>query len=174
MTRDTSSTALGDTATDDAESPFPPNRLETRNPFLYWLILGTLAVLAMFLLVYAWNLGIGSFQRPASGLWVFIVAALILIAIPGALLVKESFEVFDRERVIRALVMVGGLFLFVALYPLAGFLVAGAICIFIISRWSAEESIRNSLLIAVLTPTVLYLLFGLAFRVSLDLIPGWL
>lgn len=169
------STALSAAEIDDAaETPFPPNRLETRNPLLYRIILGALLLLAVFLIFYSWKLGIGSLQRPASGLWVFIVAGLIVIALPGALLVSESFEVFDRDRVVRALVMVGSLFLFVALYPFLGFVLAGAVSVFIISRWSAEESIRNSLVIAILTPVVLYLLFGVAFSVSLDLIPSWL
>lgn len=143
-------------------------------PLLYRVILGTLGALGLYLIFYSWNLGVGSLQHPASGLWVLIVAALIILALPGALLVRENFESFDRERVVHALVMVGGLVLFVALYPLLGFLLSGAISLFIITRWSAEEGLRNSLLIAALTPTVLYLLFGVAFHVSLDLIPGWL
>lgn len=156
------------------ESPFPPAQLESGNPLLYRLILGALLALGVFLATYAWNLGIGPLQRPASGLWVFIVALGIIIAVPGAFLVKEQFEVFNRDRVIRAVLMAGGLFLFVALYPLLGFVLAGAVSLFTISRWSAEESVRNSLIIAVLTPTVLYLLFGVLFHVSLALLPGWL
>lgn len=155
------------TYTVEPSSPISP-------PLLYRIILGTLGALGLFLIIYSWDLGVGSLQRPASGLWVFLVACLIMLSIPGALLVKETFEPFNRERLGRVLTMAGGLVLFAVMYPLLGFFLSGAVSLFIITRWSAEESIRNSLLIAVLTPTALYLMFGVAFHVPLALIPGWL
>lgn len=161
-------------ANDVVDTPFPPNPLETRNPLIYRVILAALLALAVFLMIYSWNLGVGSLKNPASGLWVFIVAGLIILSLPVAFMVKEKFEVFDRDRVKRSMIMVAGLILFVVLYPLLGFVLAGAVSLFIISRWSAEESIRSSLIISIATPVVLYLLFGVMFRVSLNLIPGWL
>lgn len=163
-----------DDSVDEIDSPFPPTPLQSGNPLLYRIILGALLSLGVFLVFYALNLGIGSLRQPASGLWILIVSALIVLSIPAAYFVKEQFEVFNRVGVFRATVMIGGLFLFVILYPLVGFLLAGAICLFIIARWSAGEGLRNSLLIAGLTPTVLYLLFGVAFSVSLDILPSWL
>lgn len=158
----------------DFDSPFPPLHLRSGNPLLYRLILVGLCALGVFLVIYAWNLGVGTLQDPASGLWILIVAGAILVSIPGAWLVKEEFEVFNRERVSRSIIMVGGLILFVLLFPLLGFVGAGAVSLFLITRYSAEETVRTSLIIAIVTPIVLYLLFGVAFSISLDILPAWL
>lgn len=167
-------TASTSSSAGEVDSPFPPTQLRSGNPLLYRLILGAFFVLSVFLIIYALNMGIGTLQQPASGLWIFIVAGAILISLPGAWLVNEQFEVFNRERVSRAVIMVGSLFLFVVLFPLLGFIAGGAVSLYLITRYSAEESVRVSLILAVVTPVVLYLLFGVAFSVPLNPLPGWL
>lgn len=156
------------------ESPFEPLELEGGNPVPYRIILAVLLVGSISLMIYAWNLGTGSLRQPGPGMWIFIVVGLIFLSLPLAYVVKEKFEVFDREGVRRSMVMVAGLVAFIAVYPLAGFYAAGSVALIIITRWSAEESWRNTFIIALATPAVVYLIFGVAFQVPLSIVPEWM
>lgn len=153
------------------DSPHEPLEFEAGSPVLYRIVIGLLTLTALFLAVYAWNLGIGSFKRPAPGLWIFVVSIAILVSIPGAILVKEKFEVFNLAVVSRSIIMAAGLGAFVLLYPWFGFLIAGAVSLIVITRYSALETWRNTLIIAIGTPAVLYVLFGVLFQVSFVPLP---
>lgn len=153
------------------DSLHEPLHLESGSPILYRIVIGVLTIVALFLAVYSWNLGIGSFRKPAPGLWIFVVSLMILVSIPGAILVKEKFEVFNIADVSRSVIMAAGLGAFVLLYPWFGFLIAGAVSLVIITRYSALETWRNTWIIALGTPAVLYVLFGVLFQVSFVPLP---
>lgn len=174
MSENTTTASSVENNNEEPSSPFPPLKLEGGNPAPYRIIIAVLLLGAIGIAIYAWNLGTGTLRQPGPGLWIFIVAVLIVLAIPAAYLVKEKFEVFELQDVKRAVIMVGGLAAFVALYPLAGFYVAGLVGLIIITRWSAEESWRSTLIISTVTPAVVYLLFGVMFQVALSILPSWM
>lgn len=156
---------------DTSDFPHESLEFEAGSPVLYRIVLGLLTVVALFLAVYSWNLGIGSFSRPAPGLWIFVVSVMILVSIPGSIVVKEKFEVFKITDVSRSVIMAAGLGAFVLLYPWFGFLIAGGVSLVIITRYSALETWRNTWIIAIGTPAVLYVLFGVLFQVSFVPLP---
>lgn len=149
--------------------------LEIGYPAIYNIVLAVIGVVALGIAVYSvLHHGLGTLSRPRPGMWPFIASVLILLCIPATYRRKEAFEVFNGPRVLHVMWMVVGLLAFCLLYPLVGFILAGIVALIIIARLSAEESWRNTLLIAVITSVVCWLIFGYLFQVPLSPVPAWL
>ncbi|GGH66300.1 tripartite tricarboxylate transporter TctB family protein [Rothia aerolata] len=151
-----------------------PENLRGGYPRIYIFMMSMTLIVFIALAVYAFNLAVGSFSKPGPGLWILTASVLALLAWPFALKAKEEYERFNRERVDKMLFMLAGLVAFVVLYPFTGFLVAGFISMLIITRFSARESWKVSLILSVLTPVVVYLVFVVAFQVGLSGLPEWM
>lgn len=169
------------TSTAEMSSPYQPlvdapspGGMRSGNPRIFRLVMVTIALAAIFLIIYGLATGTGSLSDPDSGMLLLILGIIILFCTPMAWVRKEVFEVFNTQRVGHAVAMVAGLILFVATYWLFGFYIAGALGLIVITRWSAVESWRNTLLVSLITPAVLYLIFATAFNVAMSLLPGWL
>jgi putative tricarboxylic transport membrane protein len=119
--------------------------------------------------VLAHGYGLGSLRRPGPGLWPFVVSVLIVAL--SALLLVVGRTLDDAEKFTKAsfLVLVGGA-TFIGLgvlMPTIGFEIpAIALCI-VWLRFLGGETWRSTIVIALGTTAVLYLLFLYGLRISL-------
>lgn len=117
----------------------------------------------------AYSYGLGTLREPGPGTWPFIVS--ILIAALSALLLVVGRGLHDTEKFSRtSLLPAVGAITFIAfglLMPVTGFEIpALALCV-IWLRFLGKESWRNTIVIAVGTVAVFYLLFLYGLRIPL-------
>lgn len=122
---------------------------------------------AVFAIVEAFRLGVGDFSRPGPGLWPLLVAGTAAALAPVIFVVGQRFSVPERSGLRRVVVIVAALCLFVVGYSWIGFVGAGALMVFLVTRVAAREGWVASLLISVLAPAVAYVLFGTLLGVNL-------
>ncbi|MFV8381540.1 tripartite tricarboxylate transporter TctB family protein [Corynebacterium hindlerae] len=149
--------------------------LRDGHPRIALAVLAVIGLGGIALAIYSFFfLGVGSLAQPQAGMFLAVSAIIILISLPAAYLAKDTFEVFNFLRVSRTIMMIVGLCSFVVLMDFAGFIIAGFVSLIIITRYSAQESWRNVLIISILTPIVLWGLFGYLFQVTMPPLPTWL
>ncbi|MFI7481224.1 tripartite tricarboxylate transporter TctB family protein [Kocuria sp. M1R5S2] len=129
------------------------------------LILGV----AVFAIVEALRLGVGDFSRPGPGLWPLLVAGTAAALTPVIFVVGQRFSVPERSGLLRVVVILAALWLFVVAYPWMGFVGAGALMVFLVTRVAAREGWVASLLLSALAPAAAYVLFGTLLGVNLRL-----
>ncbi|AGF73753.1 tripartite tricarboxylate transporter TctB family protein [Corynebacterium halotolerans] len=139
-----------------------------------WVTCAAIAVVAVIVMVQMLSLGLGTISQPEAGLWPMIIAAVILTAVPFAVLDKTTSEPYRMSSVGRPALMAVALLAFVPLYPLLGFLPATFLMMFVIIRWVCHESMRACLIVSTATPLIAYLLFGVIFQVAINPLPAWL
>jgi hypothetical protein len=116
------------------------------------------------------DLGIGTLDRPGGGLWMVILGSLLLVFSAVIAVQGHRFQPPRRVGLRRIAFVAGGLIAFPVLYTVAGFVIAGAVMLLLISRFAAQESWRSALLVSVLAPLVVYAAFALALGVNLRFI----
>jgi putative tricarboxylic transport membrane protein len=142
-------------------SPVPDEGPRDRiSPFIF------LAV-AVFAIVEALRLGVGDFSRPGPGLWPLLVAGTTAALTPVIFVIGQRFSIPERSGLKRVVVILAALWLFVVAYPWIGFVGAGALMVFLVTRVAAREGWVTSLLVSVLAPAVAYVLFGTLLGVNL-------
>lgn len=139
-----------------------------------WITCSVIAVVAVIVMVQMLGLGLGTLAQPEAGLWPMIIAAVILMAVPFAVLDKTISEPYRMASLGRPTLMAVALLAFLPLYPLLGFILATFLMMFVILRYVCQESVKASLIVGTATPVVAYLLFGVIFQVSINPFPVWL
>lgn len=139
-----------------------------------WIIAGVIAAAMLYVFISMFGLGLGSFAAPRPGLWPFIVAVAILIALPLALRDKAIPESFEISKMWRPLLTGAALIGVIVLYAPLGFILSTGLATLIVTRYVCGETWKASAVVAIATPVAAYLLFGLAFGVALDPLPTWL
>lgn len=132
-----------------------------------WVILAVPGLLGIW---DGLDLGLGTPARPGGGLWTAGLGLLLLLFAAVTAVQGHRFEAPERPGLIRMAVMLAGLATFPIMYAFAGFIVAGFVMLLIISRFSARESWRTSLILAIAAPVLVYAGFALALGVNLRLI----
>jgi putative tricarboxylic transport membrane protein len=105
--------------------------------------------------------GLGSFSQPGTGLWPFIVSALIAVLSAVLLVIGRGLtdsEEFTRSSALPAI----GVVTFIAfglLMPVTGFEIPALVLCVIWLRFLGGESWRNTILIGVATTAAFYFLF---------------
>lgn len=118
------------------------------------------AIFALWAALKARELKIDSISHPGPGMWPLIVATVM--GITALLLVwldiREDYESWDRRsvRVIWAVVTLG---VFVALFPILGFVISAFLILFVWMKFLAKESWRLALLLSVVGALVLNYIF---------------
>jgi hypothetical protein len=117
----------------------------------------------------AYGYGLGSLQRPGPGLWPFAVS--VVIAVLGVVLLVIGRRLDDAEKFTKAsfLVLAGGA-TFVGLglmLPSVGFEIPAVLLCIIWLRFLGGESWRSTIVIALVTTAVFYLLFLYALKIPL-------
>jgi putative tricarboxylic transport membrane protein len=111
--------------------------------------------------VLSYGYGLGSFSQPGTGLWPFIVSALIAVLSAVLLVIGRGLtdsEEFTRSSALPAI----GVVTFIAfglLMPVTGFEIPALVLCVIWLRFLGGESWRNTILIGVATTAAFYFLF---------------
>jgi putative tricarboxylic transport membrane protein len=111
--------------------------------------------------VLSYGYGLGSFSQPGTGLWPFIVSALIAVLSAVLLVIGRGLtdsEAFTRSSALPAI----GVVTFIAfglLMPVTGFEIPALVLCVIWLRFLGGESWRNTILIGVATTAAFYFLF---------------
>lgn len=153
-----------------------PDAVELRGgfPLIYRCVMALILIVLLIVGVSAYKAGLGTFAHPGSGLWIAVATVIALAAWPTAFLIKQEYEVFNWKRIHRVGFMLLGLIAFATLLPWAGFFIASCTALIIITRYSAAETWKNTLLIALLTTILVYGIFGYFFQVGFLLLPSFL
>lgn len=163
----------GDSVASEASAP--------PSPWAVWTVIGLLAVVCVLGFHGATTAKIGSIGKPQAGLWLLIISSQIALcgaAVLWEILRHKTAVLHPGSRNSSTLWPVGiivlSLVFLVGAYHLLGFLIPAMIAMWCVSRYACKETVVVSALLAVLTPLVVYLLFGVAFQVSLNPLPGFL
>ncbi|APX34623.1 hypothetical protein BH708_04270 [Brachybacterium sp. P6-10-X1] len=133
------------------------------------LVAGLAALaLAVFGVVGAVGLGVGSPARPEPGTWPFVISVVIGVLALAQLLVGRRGSGGERFSRASLIPVVGFLTLLamVALMPVVGFEIPAALLCFVWLKILGGESWRSALLGSVLIPVAFYLIFIAALGTS--------
>lgn len=153
-----------------------PDAVELRGgfPLVYRCVMALIFIVLLVVGVSAYRSGLGTFARPGSGLWIAVATCIALAAWPVAFFIKQEYEVFNWNRIHRVGFMLLGLIAFATLLPWAGFFIASCTALIIITRFSAAETWKNTIVLAFLTTALIYGIFGYFFQVGFPLLPSFL
>lgn len=158
-----------------SETSTPPS------PWALWTVMALLLVVCILGFHGASSAKIGSIGKPQAGLWLLIISSQIAVcgvAVLVELLRKKPAQRNPGSRESQHLMNVGiivlSLVFLVGAYHLLGFVIPAVIAMWCVTRYACKETLAVSAALAVITPLVVYAMFGVAFQVSIDPLPGCL
>ena len=111
-----------------------------------------------------WTLGLGSLRAPGSGLWPFLLGALLLGLVPTEFLVQARAEdkqaVVSRGEALTVLPAVVALGAFVFLLDLIGFVPAALLLVGALLLVIHRRGLRESIVVAVVAVLVSWSIFA--------------
>lgn len=153
------------TTEDSIESPGSQQRgtgwIASKVPLLF------VVVVSLIFYGQSDDLTVGSLTNPGPGFWPrVLIGALILSSVLGLCIdLTDGIESFERSNTIRVIAGFASLCLFVAVFKVAGMILAGVVFLAIWLKGLNGESWRLSIAIAVVAPVLTYLLFSVALGV---------
>ncbi|MGO1182235.1 MAG: tripartite tricarboxylate transporter TctB family protein [Micrococcaceae bacterium] len=125
------------------------------------------AAVGIALLIPSAQLGVGTLNHPGVGLWPAINSILLILMAPLIFVARRRIVMPNRAGLANVLGIAVPLLLSVPLYTWMGLIGAGAVSLFIISKFIGRMTWLGSLLTTVLVPVAVYLVFAVALGVNL-------
>lgn len=128
----------------------------------------TVLVLSVTFVFASLPLELGSVSRPGPGLWPLFIASLsAALAIATMFHARRSEENFDIPGLLRVSYLLVALIAYPYLFDLVGFVIPSVLIIVFMMRFLSKEPWAKSLMVAVITTGVAYILFGVLLDVRL-------
>lgn len=114
------------------------------------------------------QLDFGSISRPGPGLWPIAIGTITgAMSLVSAVLPRKEEETFQRAEVARAATLMIAFFLFPTIFEYVGFVIPSILLITFMMKFLSRESWVKSLIVAVATTAIAYVLFGVMLNVRL-------
>lgn len=159
--------SLSDTVTDPADegSDTEPRWYDAHTHRLGPLLLVGISIA---FIVAGSRLEFGSISRPGPGLWPISIALITgSMALVSALLPRKGEEGFRLPEVARALSLFAVFLLFPFLFDIVGFIVPSTLLIIFMMRVLSRETWLRSVIVALTTSVIGYVLFGVMLSARL-------
>ncbi|MGO1182283.1 MAG: tripartite tricarboxylate transporter TctB family protein [Micrococcaceae bacterium] len=139
-----------------------------RDYYAHLIATAAIAVLFMVALFVGFELGVGRFGAPGSGLWPvlassggLLVAILLMgMTVIGKNKVASAHLLFSDVSWFRVGIFICGVLAFLTFYPLVGFVIAAIPVAFLLLKFAGQASWVSSIVTAVVAPLVLYYIFS--------------
>lgn len=131
---------------------------------------GSLILLAVSLcfIIAASQLEFGSLSRPGPALWPLTIAVITgALSLTSSVLPRHDEELFSGRGMLRVCSLFAAMLCFPLLFEYLGFVVPAALLILFMMRVLSKQSWLRSVIVAVVTTTVSYVLFGVLLNVRL-------
>lgn len=128
---------------------------------VHHLVTLVVCALALFGLVAAWRMSVGTPGDPGPGFWPMVLSLAILLFTVCAWAGGRAADDYEDWRGTAASLLpaLATMVAFVVLFPLVGFLLPGILFLVVWLRFLSGESWRMTATVALAAPTCVYLLF---------------
>jgi len=128
-----------------------------------------LAALGLFIVVVSLTIGFGTLEKPGSGLFPFLVGALVFVQSMTLFFTQKSGEkrLFDRNETKTFFFMIAAFSLWIILMPYLGYVLVTFIVVCAFSKIMKLEGWVKPLILSIITTGLCYLLFDLFMYLDL-------
>ncbi|WBL19494.1 tripartite tricarboxylate transporter TctB family protein [Citricoccus sp. NR2] len=139
-----------------------------RNTYAHLIATAVIAALFVVTLLVGFDLGVGNFSAPGSGLWPVLASSggllvsiiLLVMTVLGLNKVAPSSLLFSDVSWFRVGIFVCSMLAFLALYPMVGFVFAAIPVAFLLLKHAGQAPWISSIVTAVIAPLALYYIFS--------------